>query len=69
MGLPSKKRTPRSKKERASHFALKPKTARTCESCGAVVLPHCACKKCGNYKGKTIINKEKRVTRSLKKNK
>ena len=54
MGLPSKRRTNTSKRQRASHFALKPTDLSKCEKCEAKILPHHACKKCGNYKGKTV---------------
>lgn len=55
MGLPSKRRTKTSKKERASHFALKPKALAECPKCGKPVAPHHACSKCGTYKGKEVI--------------
>lgn len=55
MGLPSKRRTKTSKKERASHFALKPKVLVECVKCGKPVLPHHACAKCGTYKGKQVV--------------
>lgn len=55
MGLPSKRRTKTSKKERASHFALKKTNLNTCSKCGKPVLPHRACSKCGTYKGQEII--------------
>jgi large subunit ribosomal protein L32 len=54
MGLPAKQRTSRSKKERASHFALKKISLTKCEKCGAPSMPHRACKKCGTYKGKKV---------------
>jgi len=63
MGLPSKKRTPRSKHDRASHFALKQTNTIKCENCGTKILPHKACPKCGTYKGKKVINTEKRTLR------
>lgn len=64
MGLPAKKRTPRSRDERRSHHALKAKTSRTCEKCGEPVLPHRACANCGTYRGKQAIDVEKRITRT-----
>ncbi|HBU07529.1 MAG TPA: 50S ribosomal protein L32 [Candidatus Magasanikbacteria bacterium] len=63
MGLPSKKRTPRSKHDRASHFALKKTTTTKCSTCNAVIKPHVACAKCGNYRGKSVVNVEKRTAR------
>ncbi len=58
MGLPSKRRTKTSKKDRASHFALKPKALVKCSKCEQPVLPHTACGKCGYYKGKEVIKIE-----------
>ena len=69
MGLPAKKRTPRSRDDRRSHHALKKITTKKCEKCGAPALPHTACTKCGTYKGKTVVNVEKRITRLTKKTK
>ncbi len=69
MGLPAKKRTPRSRDERRSHHALKPKTTRTCEKCNKPVLPHKVCENCGIYRGRQVINVEKRLTRRTKRTK
>jgi len=66
MGLPSKKRTPRSKRDRNSHAALKTVSAAKCESCGTPTLPHRACRACGSYKGRKVVNVEKRVARRMK---
>ncbi|EKE06600.1 MAG: hypothetical protein ACD_18C00314G0003 [uncultured bacterium] len=66
MGLPSKKRTPRSRDERRSHHALKETASKKCEKCAAPVLAHRACAKCGTYKGRQIIDVEKRLKRSVK---
>lgn len=69
MGLPSKKRTPRSKRDRASHFALKTIGTTKCDFCGAHILPHRACAKCGTYRGRKAVNVEKRALRAKRKNK
>lgn len=69
MGLPSKKRTNRSKRDRASHFALKSVTTAKCEFCGTQILPHRACAKCGTYRGRRVINTDKRVARTKRKTK
>lgn len=66
MGLPSKKRTPRSKKERASHFALKPVATVKCGNCAKPMLPHRACPHCGFYKGKDVVGATKRATRRVR---
>jgi large subunit ribosomal protein L32 len=66
MGLPSQRRTSRSKKERASHFALKTTGTSKCSECGSPVLPHHACKKCGNYKGNKVLNTNTRTERRMR---
>ncbi len=66
MGLPSKKRTRTSKRDRASHFALDATTVRKCESCAAPVLPHHACAKCGSYRGKPATDVKKRAERAVR---
>lgn len=64
MGLPAKKRTPRSRDDRRSHHALKAKVINTCEKCDTPILPHRTCTKCGTYRGKQVINVEKRIART-----
>jgi len=64
MGLPSQKRTNTSKRQRASHFALKTTTTTKCEKCGAQIMPHKACPKCGTYKGRKVVDVNKRVLRT-----
>lgn len=55
MGLPSKRRTKTSKKQRASHFALKAVKLNKCPKCGKPSLPYHACEFCGSYKGRQVI--------------
>jgi large subunit ribosomal protein L32 len=64
MGLPSKKRTPRSRDDRRSHHALKSISTKKCPECGEKVLAHRACQSCGTYKGKKVIDVEKRISRT-----
>lgn len=52
MGLPAKKRTNRSKRDRASHFALKKVTVQV-DAEGNAHLPHRA-SKAGLYRGKAV---------------
>lgn len=51
MGTPTKKRTRAQARRRASHFALAKKSLVKCSNCGAMLLPHRACAKCGYFKG------------------
>jgi len=55
MGLPSKRRTKQSKRDRASHFALTPSNTRPCPKCKTTGLPHRACVFCGTYKGRQVM--------------
>lgn len=68
MGLPAKRRTKQSKRERASHFALKTFRLSVCSHCHRKIRPHMVCPHCGYYNGHqilTIISKtEKRSKKS-----
>lgn len=66
MGLPSKRRTRRSKRERAAHFALAKTRFAKCADCSAPILPHTACKTCGKYRGRQAVNTKKRVERKMR---
>lgn len=57
MANPKKKSTRASKRNRAAHFTLKAKILTTCTVCSTRVLPHYACQKCGNYKGRSVSAK------------
>jgi len=67
MGLPAKKRTKQSKRERAAHFALKKKQLGVCSKCKKPVLPHHICKFCGYYKGQDILLLDVKAERKKKK--
>ncbi|MBI5728480.1 MAG: 50S ribosomal protein L32 [Candidatus Magasanikbacteria bacterium] len=54
MGLPSKRRTARSKRERNAHAALKLVGTTRCSACGKETLPHRACPHCGTYRGRKL---------------
>jgi large subunit ribosomal protein L32 len=63
MSVPVKKTTKKHKRNRRSHHALKATGTIKCENCDTKILPHKACVKCGTYKGKKVIDVEKRVLR------
>ncbi len=69
MGLPSKKRTPRSKRERNANIRLTKVSTAKCAKCESPILSHRACPGCGEYRGKKVVDVEKRANRLLKKNK
>lgn len=55
MGLPAKRRTKQSKRERASHFALKSFTLAPCSHCKRNIAPHRVCPHCGWYRGREVV--------------
>lgn len=57
MAKPKKKQTKTCKRNRRAHFSIDTKILATCEKCGTKVLPHRACVKCGNYKGRSVFEK------------
>jgi large subunit ribosomal protein L32 len=54
MGIPAKRRTKQSKRERASHFALRALNLSPCSHCKRLVLPHRVCPHCGYYNGQPV---------------
>ncbi len=67
MGLPGHRRTSSHKRRRAAHFALKPMSISTCEKCQKPVQPHHACRACGFYKGREVVDTSRDVKRALNK--
>lgn len=66
MGLPGHRRTSSHKRMRSAHFGLAVKSRATCAKCGKTILPHRACALCGTYKGRQVLNVEKRAHRKTK---
>ncbi|OGL95065.1 50S ribosomal protein L32 [Candidatus Uhrbacteria bacterium RIFOXYB12_FULL_58_10] len=66
MGLPGHRRTSSHKRRRASHFALAKTSATECQKCKAPVLPHRACKICGFYRGRTVVDTARAAARLVK---
>ncbi len=54
---------------RRSHFALAAPRVSSCEKCGAPRLSHSICMHCGTYRGRTVIDVQKRIEKKLKKQK
>lgn len=55
MSVPKKKRTKAANRRSNAHNALKSRSAVKCSNCGATLLPHRACAKCGYYKGEKKV--------------
>jgi len=69
MGLPAKRRTKQSKRDRASHFALKKMNLSSCPKCKKPIQQHRACPWCGFYKGQDILLIDMKAERKKKKTK
>ncbi|MFA5052022.1 MAG: 50S ribosomal protein L32 [Patescibacteria group bacterium] len=67
MGLPAKRRTKQSKRERASHFALKVQQLAKCPKCKKPIRPHHVCAFCGYYKGQDVLMIDIKADRRKKK--
>jgi large subunit ribosomal protein L32 len=66
MGLPGHRRTSSHKRRRASHFALAKSVSSECPKCKSPVLPHRACKNCGFYRGRTVVDMTRAAARLVK---
>jgi large subunit ribosomal protein L32 len=54
MSTPTQKNIKGSRGSRRAHHGLKAANTGKCEKCGATIIPHHACKKCGVYKGREV---------------
>lgn len=66
MPLPAFRNSRSKVRRRRSHHALKPITVNTCK-CGADVLTHRACPKCGTYNGRQVKGGMQAVEKELTK--
>lgn len=54
-----KRRTSKARKgKRRAHHALSPIATVVCKHCGHATLPHAACRNCGQYHGRTVLEVE-----------
>ncbi len=67
MGLPGHRRTSSDKRRRAAQDFLERLQIATCPNCKAAIKPHHACKQCGMYKGRQVLNIDRRTARLVKK--
>ena len=61
--LPARRISKTRKRLRRTHLKKDAPTTSVCPNCGAVVVPHRACSKCGFYKGKEVIKVNKEETK------
>jgi len=69
MGLPAKRRTKQSKRERAAHFSLAKTSTVACSHCGRRIRSHIVCPTCGYYRGRQVLKIPGRVERRAAKRK
>ncbi len=67
MPVPKKRHSHSRQGKRRSTWKLNPLNLGICPSCGASILPHHVCPKCGTYKGRTILKIEEKETKKEKK--
>jgi large subunit ribosomal protein L32 len=55
MGVPKKRTSKMRRDRRRAHWKLTPVEISVCPKCKEPVEPHCACKACGYYRGREVI--------------
>jgi len=55
MAVPKRKTSKARRNKRRANWKLTAPNLATCTKCGALVMPHRACKSCGTYKGKVVV--------------
>ena len=63
MPVPRQRHTKSRRNRRRSHQALKVLGLTKCLKCGQPILPHQACKNCGTYKSRQVIDVMKKLTK------
>lgn len=58
MAVPKRKTSKRTKGQRNSHAAIRPKSLVSCHRCGYSRLPHVVCPQCGYYGKREVDAKE-----------
>ncbi|MGL4624131.1 MAG: 50S ribosomal protein L32 [Culicoidibacterales bacterium] len=55
MAVPFRRTSKTVKRKRRTHFKLTAPGIATCPNCGEMKLSHRACRNCGQYKGRVVI--------------
>ncbi|HPN96623.1 MAG TPA: 50S ribosomal protein L32 [Candidatus Moranbacteria bacterium] len=64
----ARQRHTKARRDRARVFLkLKTKKLSACSNCGAKIVSHTTCPKCGYYKKKEVVNTMKKVNKKAKK--
>lgn len=60
MANPKAKTSKSRRDKRRAQFNARTKPAATvvCSNCGEPTLQHCACRHCGYYRGRSVVNKQ-----------
>lgn len=58
MAVPKRKTSAARRDKRRANWKLTAPHLAKCEKCGEFVMPHRACKACGTYKNKVVIETE-----------
>lgn len=58
MAVPKRKTSKARRNQRRANWKLTAPNLAACPKCGEFVMPHRACRKCGTYKGKVVVNTE-----------
>ncbi|MBI4256834.1 50S ribosomal protein L32 [Candidatus Uhrbacteria bacterium] len=66
MPVPARRHSRSRVRRRRAHDAMKPQNVGVCTTCQAPLLPHTACKNCGTYKGKQVIDMARDLKREAK---
>ena len=69
MALPKHRHTKSRRNMRRAHHAVKQVTVSSCPKCKESVLSHIACKSCGFYNGKEVVNVMSKLDKKEKKTK
>jgi large subunit ribosomal protein L32 len=63
-----KQRHTKGRRDRArAELKLSPKNLVTCTKCGAQILAHTVCPKCGFYKGREVVDTMKKINKKADK--
>lgn len=57
MAVPFRRTSKTRKRKRRTHFKVTLPGVTTCPNCGETIKPHRACRNCGFYKGKEVVEK------------
>lgn len=63
---PKRKHSKGRRDRRRAHDALVAANLVVCGDCGALILPHTVCPKCGFYKGRAIVEVKKEKAKKAK---